>query len=38
MPFLSDPAHSKFFNQAVLDKYWTVGGIRQVFLSIQENM
>ncbi|KAK3180254.1 hypothetical protein K4F52_008340 [Lecanicillium sp. MT-2017a] len=37
-PFLLDPAHSKFFNQAVLDKYWTVGGIRQVFLSIQENI
>ena len=30
-PFLSDPVHSKYINKAVLDKYWAVGGIRQVY-------
>ena len=27
-PYLDDPAHSKFIDKAVLDKYWDVGGVR----------
>ena len=27
-PYLKDPAHSKFIDSAVLDKYWDVGGVR----------
>ncbi|KAG9244646.1 putative Xaa-Pro aminopeptidase pepP [Calycina marina] len=27
-PYLKDPAHSKFINVDVLDKYWEVGGVR----------
>ncbi|KAJ9136842.1 Metallopeptidase family M24 [Pleurostoma richardsiae] len=27
-PFLKDPAHSKYIDAAVLDKYWDVGGVR----------
>ncbi|GAB1738977.1 hypothetical protein NU219Hw_g3745t1 [Hortaea werneckii] len=26
--FLSDPAHSRFIDQDVLDRYWKVGGVR----------
>lgn len=26
--FLDSPAHSKFINKKVLDKYWDVGGVR----------
>ena len=27
-PYLKDPKHSKFIDEAVLDKYWDVGGVR----------
>ncbi|KAI9843680.1 MAG: hypothetical protein M1837_006147 [Sclerophora amabilis] len=27
-PYLENPVHSKFIDQAVLDKYWNVGGVR----------
>ncbi|CAK7241709.1 MAG: hypothetical protein STHCBS139747_003178, partial [Sporothrix thermara] len=27
-PFLKDPVHSKYIDEAVLDKYWDVGGVR----------
>ncbi|KZL65994.1 XAA-Pro dipeptidase (metallopeptidase family M24), partial [Colletotrichum tofieldiae] len=27
-PYLKDPAHSKFIDNAVLEKYWDVGGVR----------
>ncbi|CAK7199164.1 hypothetical protein SEUCBS139899_001836 [Sporothrix eucalyptigena] len=27
-PFLKDPAHSKYIDEAVLNKYWDVGGVR----------
>jgi Xaa-Pro dipeptidase len=27
-PYLKDPAQSKFIDEAVLEKYWTVGGVR----------
>ena len=27
-PYLKDPVHSKFIDEAVLDKYWDVGGVR----------
>ncbi|KAF4782858.1 metallopeptidase family M24 [Colletotrichum scovillei] len=27
-PYLKDPVYSKFIDQAVLDKYWDVGGVR----------
>ncbi|CAK7230702.1 hypothetical protein SBRCBS47491_007676 [Sporothrix bragantina] len=27
-PFLKDPAHSKYIDEVVLDKYWDVGGVR----------
>jgi Xaa-Pro dipeptidase len=27
-PYLKDPEHSKFIDKAVLDKYWSVGGVR----------
>ena len=27
-PYLKDPAHSRFIDAAVLDKYWDVGGVR----------
>lgn len=29
-PYLEDPAHSKYIDPKVLDKYWNVGGIRLV--------
>ncbi|CAK7271237.1 hypothetical protein SEPCBS57363_004513 [Sporothrix epigloea] len=27
-PYLKDPAHSKYIDETVLDKYWDVGGVR----------
>ncbi|KIH90522.1 Xaa-Pro dipeptidase [Sporothrix brasiliensis 5110] len=27
-PFLKDPVHAKYIDEAVLDKYWDVGGVR----------
>jgi Xaa-Pro dipeptidase len=27
-PYLEDPKHSKFIDEAVLEKYWDVGGVR----------
>jgi Xaa-Pro dipeptidase len=27
-PYLKDPEHSKYIDEAVLDKYWDVGGVR----------
>ncbi|KAI9849731.1 MAG: hypothetical protein M1838_000092 [Thelocarpon superellum] len=27
-PYLNDPTHAPFIDQAVLDRYWTVGGVR----------
>ena len=27
-PYLRDPASSKYIDEAVLDKYWEVGGVR----------
>ena len=27
-PFLSDPVHSKFIDESVLNQYWQVGGVR----------
>ncbi|PHH66195.1 hypothetical protein CDD81_258 [Ophiocordyceps australis] len=27
-PYLQDPAHSKFIDSSILQKYWTVGGVR----------
>ncbi|KAK3987495.1 peptidase M24, structural domain-containing protein [Cladorrhinum sp. PSN332] len=27
-PYLQDPAHSKYIDQDVLDRYWDVGGVR----------
>lgn len=27
-PYLEDPKHSKFIDEAVLDRFWDVGGVR----------
>ena len=27
-PYLDDPKHNKYINREVLDRYWTVGGVR----------
>ncbi|KAI9883298.1 MAG: hypothetical protein M1823_004941 [Watsoniomyces obsoletus] len=27
-PYLQDPRHARYINQEVLDRYWTVGGVR----------
>ncbi|KAH6693502.1 xaa-Pro dipeptidase [Plectosphaerella plurivora] len=27
-PYLKDPAHSKYIDESILDKYWDVGGVR----------
>ncbi|OAA56215.1 prolidase [Niveomyces insectorum RCEF 264] len=27
-PYLNDPVHAKYIDEAVLDKYWDVGGVR----------
>lgn len=29
-PYLKDPAHSKYIDATVLEKYWDVGGVRYV--------
>ncbi|KAF5021310.1 hypothetical protein F66182_6708 [Fusarium sp. NRRL 66182] len=39
-PYLQDPAHSKFIDKDVLDKYWDVGGVRRLTSmdSIEDNI
>ena len=28
VPYIKDPAHSKFINAEILERYWAVGGVR----------